>query len=84
LKAVATVFIARAGGRIPWVPRPVLHSRYQQIAMLEIESGEVVSRRLEHENGEAKAFYASLPKPSLKVCGLWRSRNQKPPAAKTG
>ena len=42
-----------------------LHTRYQQIAMLGAEAGEVVTRRLEHENGEAKAFYASLPKPSL-------------------
>jgi len=42
-----------------------LHSRYQQIAMLEMETGEIVTRRLEHENGEAKAFYARLPKPSL-------------------
>jgi transposase len=42
-----------------------LHSRYQVIAMLEPGTGEVVDRRLEHENGEAKGFYASLPKPSL-------------------
>ena len=42
-----------------------LHTRYQQIAMLGREAGEVVTRRLENENGEAKAFYASLPKPSL-------------------
>ena len=41
-----------------------LHTRYQQIAMLEEETGEVVTRRLEHENGEAKAFYAKLVKPS--------------------
>jgi transposase len=39
------------------------HSRYQQIAMLDTETGEVVERRLEHENGEARAFYASLPRP---------------------
>ncbi len=39
------------------------HSRYQQIAVLNEETGEVVERRLEHENGEARAFYASLPKP---------------------
>jgi transposase len=39
------------------------HSRYQQIALLDTETGEVVERRLEHENGEARAFYASLPKP---------------------
>jgi transposase len=38
------------------------HSRYQQIAMLETETGEVVERRLEHENGEARSFYAGLPK----------------------
>ena len=25
----------------------------------------MVTRRLEHENGEARAFYATLPKPSL-------------------
>jgi len=41
-----------------------LHSRYQQIAMLDTETGEVVTRRLEHENGEARAFYTRLPKPS--------------------
>lgn len=38
-----------------------LHTRYQQIAMLDTETGEIVERRLEHENGEARAFYASLP-----------------------
>jgi transposase len=42
-----------------------LHSRYQQIAMLEFSDGEIVTRRLEHENGEARRFYASLPQPSL-------------------
>ena len=42
-----------------------LHTRYQVIAMLDTETGAVVTRRLEHENGEAKAFYASLAKPSL-------------------
>jgi transposase len=39
------------------------HPRYQQIAMLDEQSGELVDRRLEHENGEAQAFYARLPKP---------------------
>src|SRR5215472_17967803 len=33
--------------------------------MLDTEGGEIVTRRLEHENGEAKAFYVGLPKPSL-------------------
>src|SRR5258707_6663160 len=37
-----------------------LHTRYQQFAMLETETGEEVERRLEHENGEARAFYSSL------------------------
>jgi transposase len=39
-----------------------LHTRYQVIAMLDRETGEVTTRRLEHEKGEARAFYASLPK----------------------
>src|SRR5271154_5782237 len=38
------------------------HSRFQQIAMLDTETGEVTERRLEHENGEARAFYAALAK----------------------
>lgn len=42
-----------------------LHARYQQIALLEVKTGEIMTRRLEHENGEAKTFYAKLPKPSL-------------------
>ena len=39
--------------------------RYQQIALLETATGEIVRRRLEHEDGEAKDFYAKLPQPSL-------------------
>jgi hypothetical protein len=35
-----------------------LHARYQQIAMLDKETGELVERRLEHESGEARTFYA--------------------------
>jgi hypothetical protein len=41
-----------------------LHTRYRQIAVLDTVNGEVVTRRLEHENGEARAFYASLAKPA--------------------
>jgi hypothetical protein len=37
-----------------------LHTRYQQIAMLDTETGEEVERRLEHESGEARTFYSSL------------------------
>jgi transposase len=40
-----------------------LHTRYQQIAMLDEETGELIERRLEHESGEARAFYASLEGP---------------------
>jgi len=40
-----------------------LHTRYQQIAMLDTETGELVERRLEHESGEARAFYAALMGP---------------------
>ena len=40
------------------------HTRFQQIAMLDRETGEIVERRLEHESGEAQAFYAALPAPA--------------------
>jgi len=40
------------------------HSRFQQIAMLDPQTGEVIERRLEHENGEARKFYAGLPTPA--------------------
>jgi transposase len=42
-----------------------LHSRYQVIAMLETETGEITTRRLEHEGGEVKGFYAGLGKRAL-------------------
>jgi len=32
----------------------------QQIAMVDTETGELVERRLEHESGEARGFYAGL------------------------
>ena len=35
------------------------HSRFQQIAMVDTETGELVERRLDHSNGEAKEFYGS-------------------------
>ncbi len=40
-----------------------LHTRYQQIAMLDNETGELVERRLEHASGEAKDFYTNLAGP---------------------
>jgi transposase len=39
------------------------HSRFQQVAMVDTETGELIERRLEHGNGEAKKFYAELKKP---------------------
>ena len=39
------------------------HTRYQQIAMMDDTTGELIERRLDHENGEAHHFYRSLPKP---------------------
>jgi len=41
------------------------HTRFEQIAMLDTETGAVVERRLEHENGEAKRFYEGLQEPAL-------------------
>jgi len=40
------------------------HSRFQQIAMLDPTTGEIIERRLELENGEAKNFYATRPSPA--------------------
>jgi len=39
------------------------HSRFQQIALLDTQTGETVERRLEHETGEAEQFYRALPHP---------------------
>ena len=40
-----------------------LHTRYQQIAMLDQETGELIERRLEHATGEVRSFYAELQAP---------------------
>ena len=39
------------------------HTRYQQIAMMEEATGELTERRLDHESGEADAFYRNLQGP---------------------
>jgi hypothetical protein len=39
------------------------HTRYQQIAMLDEATGELIERRLDHESGEAQAFYRDLQGP---------------------
>lgn len=41
-----------------------LHTRFQQIAMLDTETGEIVERRVEHANGEAQQFYTALAAPA--------------------
>ena len=41
------------------------HTRQQQVAMLDDESGELVERRLEHEEGEARRFYEQLRGPVI-------------------
>ena len=40
------------------------HPGFQQIAMLDGETGEIVGRRLQHQD-EARQFYTALPKPVL-------------------
>ncbi len=52
------------------------HTRYQQIAMMDEATGELIERRLDHESGEAHAFYRDLQD----RCG-WAS---KPPVRFTG
>ena len=39
------------------------HSRFQQIAMVDTESGELVEGRLDHRDGEAQKFYTGLQRP---------------------
>lgn len=39
------------------------HTRYQQIAWLDTETGEMHEQRLEHTGEEVKKFYTGLPKP---------------------
>ena len=43
------------------------HTRYYQIAMMDDATGELLEQRLEHETGEAEAFYCGLPKPVWRV-----------------
>jgi transposase len=42
-----------------------LHTRFEQIAMLDTETGELIEKRLEHESGEARSFYEGLPERAL-------------------
>ncbi len=40
-----------------------MHTRSQNVAMVDTETGKVVERQLENENGERRGFYAGLPAP---------------------
>ena len=40
------------------------HTRFQQIAMVDSVTGEILNRRLDHGTGEAHRFYAALQAPA--------------------
>jgi transposase len=39
------------------------HTRYQQIAMMDEATGELMERRLDHQSGEVQVFYRNLQGP---------------------
>jgi hypothetical protein len=41
-----------------------VHTRFQQIAMLDPTTGEIIEHRLEHDSGVAERFYATLSGPA--------------------
>ena len=41
-----------------------LHARQQTLAMLNVETGELEERKLEHEGDQVREFYAALPGPA--------------------
>jgi transposase len=43
-----------------WIIGCDFHARYQQVAAMDQETGEIVERRLSHEGKEAELFYESL------------------------
>ena len=65
-----------------------LHTRFQQMAMMDCQSGEIIERRLDHEAGEARKFYAALPGPGrigMEATGRtqWFERLRHPPPVST-
>jgi hypothetical protein len=54
-----------------------LHTRYQQIAMLDTYTGELAERRLEHESGEARALYPDRRPISCRDDALFSYRRRK-------
>jgi transposase len=48
------------------------HPGWQQVAILDVETGEITERKLGHSNGDAERFYRNLPVPALvgmEACG---------------
>ena len=41
-----------------------LHTRQQTVAMLNVETGEIVEKTLRHEGDSVREFYSSLPRPT--------------------
>jgi hypothetical protein len=60
------------------------HTRYQQMAMLDEATGELIERRLDHASGEAQAFYLELQGPvrvgTLQLLEEWIIMNGGPEA----
>lgn len=48
------------------------HPSWQQVAIFDSETGEIVKRRLVHAESEAERFYQGLPAPSLIGIENWR------------
>lgn len=46
-----------------WIIGCDLHTRYQQIAAVNTETGETIERALQHRGDEVRAFYAGLDRP---------------------
>ena len=44
-----------------WIIGCDFHPRYQQVAAMDQETGEIVEKRLSHETKEVESFYSSLP-----------------------
>jgi len=41
-----------------------LHTRQQTVAMLNVETGEIVEKTLRHEGDSVREFYSTLPRPT--------------------
>ena len=41
-----------------------LHTRQQTVAMLNVETGEIVEKTLQHEGDSVREFYSTLPRPT--------------------